>query len=201
MFDSLMTDHAAGILAGIIAFTMGHVWYMWTIVKGGTKPHLFTWMLSAVMSGLTLITYRASGAQETIFVPLGDFVAFCIIAVLSWKYGNGRKFSKGDYMWLAIAIVAIILYSLLDNPRWAFYFVLIAEVVTLVPTMVKTWAAPDEEDLVAWTGTCLGNLINLFAVNQLIEVEKIYVWVILLADLVVWILILRKFFAKERGTT
>jgi hypothetical protein len=188
----------AGIAAGIVSFGLGHVWYMVTIVRGGTKPHFFTWFLSAIMAALTLVTYKASGAEETILVPLGDFIAFLIIAGLAWKYRQEEEFSREDWWCLGVALTAILLYLILENPLLSFTFILLAEVVTLIPTAMKTWEKPQDEDWIAWAGTCIGNLINFFAINQILEVEWVYVSVVFVADLIIWLLILTQFIRQRR---
>ncbi|MEI9966814.1 MAG: hypothetical protein WDN67_04245 [Candidatus Moraniibacteriota bacterium] len=97
------------------------------------------------MAGITLVSYWAAGAQNTVYVLLGDFVAFSIIALLAWKYGNGRKFTRLDYFCLIAAFIAIAVYIVSHDPLWVLRAMLVAEVLALVPTMLKSWEHPEEE--------------------------------------------------------
>lgn len=176
------------MMAGAVTF-LAHPLYVVAILKGETKPHILTWIPSAILAGITLFLYGKAGGEETIYVPLGDFIGFGVIAILSLWYGGKGSISWDDWVCFAIAFFSIYIYLVFGDPIVAFYASLVAEVFALIPTIKKTFYHPEQEDFVAWTFTFLGNLLNFFAIAN--RVEIVYVWVIFIADGIVWALVLR----------
>lgn len=179
-----------GIIAGVISF-LAHPLYIVAVLKRQTVPHIVTWVLSAFLAGISVFMYHEAGSEETIYVPLGDFIGLTIIAALAWKYGRRGNFTWLDWTCLAGGIAGIALFLIAENPFLAFLATLTAEVLAIIPTMAKTYFSPQEEDFLAWTLTILGNTINFFALSWSNHTELIYVWTIFVADGLVWLLILR----------
>jgi len=187
-----MTVHMViGMLAGTITF-LSHPLYMAAIVRGETKPHVLTWVPSAIIAGITLFLYDKVGGEETIYAPLGDFVGLSIIAMLTlWRGERGsiKSIEIEDWFCAAIAMIGLGIYVAFDNPLIAFGASMVAEVFALAPTMRKTIRFPEQEDFVAWTFTFCGNALNFLAMNHMIEI--VYVVVIFTADGIIWALILK----------
>jgi hypothetical protein len=186
---SVASSEVIGIIAGGFAL-FGHGFYIWAICKGTTKPHFITWSLSVMMAFITLVAYDGAGAKDTVWVPAVDLLAFVVIAILAWKYGKRSGFSKTDYICVGGVVVATGIYVVSHNPLYVLVATLVAEVLVLVPTVIKTKQRPRQEDFVAWTCTVLGNLFNFFAVEKGNSAEIIYCSVIFVADIAVWVLIL-----------
>lgn len=179
-----------GILAGIASF-LAHPLYIVAVIKRETVPHIITWILSAFLAGISVFMYHEAGSEETIYVPLGDFIGLSIIALLSLKYGRRGNFSRLDWACVAGGLAGIAIFVIAQNPFLAFLATLTAEVLAIIPTMAKTVYFPMEEDFLAWTFTIAGNTLNFFALSWVNSTELIYVWTIFIADGIVWVLILR----------
>lgn len=179
-----------GIIAGVASF-LAHPLYIIAVVRRETVPHIVTWVLSAFLAGISVFMYHEAGSEETIYVPLGDFIGLSIIALLSLKYGRRGNFSRLDWACIAGGVAGMAIFFIAKNPFLAFLATLTAEVLAIIPTMAKTFRFPGEEDLLAWTLTIVGNTLNFFALSWTNHTELIYVWVIFIADGIVWALILR----------
>jgi len=187
-----------GILAGTITF-LSHPLYMVSIVKGETKPHVLTWVPSAIIAGITLFLYEKVGGEDTIFAPLGDFVGLSIIALLTlWrgKKGSFVSIDVTDWLCAVIAMIGLGIYIILDSSLIGFGASMVAEVFALIPTMRKTISHPDQEDFLAWTLTFCGNALNFLAMNNMVEI--VYVVVIFIADGTIWALILKGRMKKKK---
>ncbi|MFA6365385.1 MAG: hypothetical protein WCW78_03215 [Candidatus Paceibacterota bacterium] len=79
-----------GVLAGLFSIA-SYVPYIRSILnpKGGTKPNRASWFIWAGVSGIIAVSSYASGARETIWVPIGYVIGSSIIALFSIKYGEG----------------------------------------------------------------------------------------------------------------
>lgn len=181
-------EMVVGIVAGVISFT-AHPLYIIAILKKETVPHVMTWFLSALLAGVALFMYSKAGAEETVYVLIGDFIGFSVITVLAFRLRDQVTLSWEDWTCFGGALISIIVYVVFNDAFYAFIATLIAEVLALWPTIRKTFQHPEQEDFIAWTFTFVGNLLNFFAMANRIEV--LYVTVIFIADGIVWSLILR----------
>lgn len=161
-----------GILAGIFSFS-AYIFYIFAIVRGTTKPQRATWIIWAVIGLILAFSYKSSGAEDTIWVPMSEGIAPTIIAILSLKYGVGGK-DKMDIFCFAASLFSLVLWWLFDSPEIALVTNLAIDFFAALPTIKKTWRKPGEEDRFAWTLTQIGNSFNLFAIDKFTFVIMVY---------------------------
>lgn len=191
----------AGMTAGLIGFVVGHLWYIYTIVRGQTTAHFLTWSLSAIMSGITLFFYTEAGAEDSIYVLWGDLIGFSLISVAAWLYRHESfRLLTWENVTIAVsAATAFGIYLITGSAVASLVAAITAEALVLYPTIKKTWEHPEQEEFIAWTGTVSGNALNILAIQGLctLEFEKInmveagYVLAVLIIDGIVWGLLVR----------
>lgn len=153
-----------GILAGIVSFS-AYFFYMYAIIKGYTKPSRSTWFIWAFVGIITAFSYKASGAVDTLWVAISEATAPTIIALLAIKYGVGGL-EKIDKIAFLGSTLSLILWWIFGSPLIALITNLAIDLFAAIPTIVKSWKKPEEEDRLAWSITQSGNLLNLFAIDQ-----------------------------------
>lgn len=173
-----------GILAGIISFS-AYIIYIISIVRGISKPNRVTWFIWTFMGLVLAITYYFSGARNTIWSPIVEFIGPLVIALLSIRYGEGGIKDKTDFICLAGAGISIVVWLLFDAPIVALVMNLIIDAFALIPTIKKSYTRPETEDFWAWFGTGAGDTLNLFAVERLSFGILIYPIYMLVSDLVI----------------
>lgn len=179
-----------GIVAGIFSFS-AYLFYIVAIVKGYTKPSRATWFIWAVIGIILAVSYRASGAESTIWVAVSEAIAPTIIALLAIKYGVGGA-EKLDLFCFAGSIFSLFLWWYFGSPVVALTTNLAIDFFAALPTIKKSWLKPREEDRFAWTLTQTGNLFNLFAVDRLIFAVMVYPIYTFIIDGVITGLLYRK---------
>lgn len=189
-------ERVIGILAGVVS-SLAYPIYIWSIIKKRTVPHKVTWTLSALLGLISLIFYRESGGRETIYVPLSDFFGLLVIATMAFWYGRNGSISRTDWLCVVGVIGAIGVFLISRDPLLALAVTLIAEILVLVPTMVKTCRYPEEESFTAWSFTTVANTLNFWAIGQGNTVEMTYVTLTFLAESMVLVLIFRRFFRRK----
>lgn len=154
-----------GILAGVISL-LAYIPYISSIIRKKTIPSRTTWWILSLVGIVTLITYKGSGASNTIFFLVGDVTGAFLIALLSIFYGNdGVKFF--DRACFFGAIVSFGLWIVFQkNPAIAFFSSLTVEVIAMIPTIRKVHLNPFEEDATAWMFTFLATAVNLYAIER-----------------------------------
>lgn len=168
-----------GIAAGIFSFS-AYIFYIIAIVKGTTKPSRITWIIWAVIGIILAFSYKASGAEDTIWVAVSESIGPTIIALLALKYGVGGT-DRIDVFCFSASLFSLILWWWFDSPVVALVTNLAIDFFAALPTIQKSWHAPHEEDRFAWTLTQTGNLSNLFAIDKLtfsVLIYPIYTFII-----------------------
>lgn len=161
-----------GITAGIFSFS-AYIFYIVAILKGYTKPSRSTWFIWAFVGIVLVISYRASGAEDTIWVAVSEAIAPTIIALLAIKYGVGGA-DKIDIAAFIGALVSLFLWWIFGSPLIALITNLAIDLFAALPTIKKSWHKPGEEDKFAWTLTQTGNLFNVLAIDKIIFGVLIY---------------------------
>lgn len=191
MIDFTDLKSVIGLIAGIIAFT-AYIIYIISILKGKTKPNRATWWIWAFMGLVVGLSYYFSGAVNTIWVPVVEFIGPLSIALLSIKYGEGGLNDKTDLICLFGAVFSIILWTVFNNPVIALVTNLVTDSFALVPTIKKSYLRPEGEDFWAWFGTGTADSLNLFAVERFSFAILIYPIYMLVSDLIIIVILLMK---------
>lgn len=179
-----------GILAGILSFS-AYLFYIVAILKGTTKPSRSTWFIWAFVGIVLAISYKASGAEATIWVAVSEAVAPTIIALLAIRYGVGGT-EKIDVVAFAGALVSLLLWWIFGSAVIALITNLAIDFFAALPTIKKSWNKPREEDRFAWSLTQTGNLFNLFAIDKIVFGVLIYPIYTFIIDGIITINLYRK---------
>ena len=161
-----------GVIAGILSFS-AYLFYIVAIIKGTTKPSRATWFIWAFIGLVLAISYKASGAEDTIWVPISEAIAPTIIALLSIKYGVGGT-DKVDVLAFTGSVFSLILWWIFNSPVIALVSNLAIDFFAALPTVKKSWTNPEEENRFAWTITTIANVFNIFAIDKFIFAIIIY---------------------------
>lgn len=178
-----------GIIAGIIAFS-AYIVYIVSILKGKSKPSRATWWIWSFMGLVLAVSYYFSGAENTIWVPIVEFIGPLSIAILSIKYGEGGLEDKTDLLCMFGAFVSILVWIISNNPVLALVTNLFIDTFALVPTIKKTYLRPEGEDFWAWFGTGVADTMNLFAIERFTFGIMVYPIYMLVSDLIIIVLII-----------
>lgn len=181
-----------GIIAGIIAL-LAYVIYIISIFRGKSKPNRATWWIWAFMGLVLALSYKFSGAENTVWVPYVEFLGPLSIAILSVKYGEGGLKDRTDLLCLFGVVISVILWIVFDSPLVALITNLAIDSFAIIPTIKKSYLRPEGEDFWAWFGTGLADTLNLFAVEKFTFAILLYPIYMLVSDLIIiCILFLRK---------
>lgn len=184
-----------GILAGVIAF-FAYILYVRSIIRGETKPNKATWWIWAFMGAVVGLSYYFSGAENTIWVPIVEFLGPFLIALLSIRYGEGGFDNKTDIMCFIGALLSIILWIIFKNPVIALVTNLLIDSFALIPTIRKSYLRPEGENFSAWLGTVFADGLNLFAVEKFTFAILIYPIYMFVSDLIILLIL---FFKKNKN--
>lgn len=106
-----------------------------------------------------------SGANNTKWLPIAALIGMLITAILSLNYGK-KGWTIVDTICSIGSAVGIVVWIISGNPVIAMCSFLIVDFLAAIPTIVKSWHNPEEENAFTWAITFVSGLINLFAIED-----------------------------------
>jgi len=161
-----------GVIAVLIALA-GYVPYFRDIFRGKTKPHAFSWLIWASLTGIAffgqIFDKGGAGAWVTGFTALVSFVIF-ILAI-----GRGEKNITSSDKWsLGGAVIALVLWFLTHNPLGSVILITLIDALGFYPTFRKSYYKPDEETMLTFFLSGLKFVIAIIALENYSVVTYLY---------------------------
>lgn len=161
-----------GVIAVVVGF-IGYVPYFRDIFKGKTKPHAFSWLVWGVLTGIAFVGQVVSDGGAGAWVTGFTAVICLIIFLLALKKGK-RDFPITDWISLAGAGFALLLWAITNDPLIAIVLVSIIDALGFIPTFRKSYYRPFEETLFTYHMSSLKFVIGLFALESYSIVTILY---------------------------
>lgn len=167
-----MIKEILGLIAVALAF-LGSYPYVRDILKGKTKPHLFTYLVWSIVGTLAFLGQWSSGAGPGAWVS-GVMVIFSILVFgLSFKFGT-EDVTKLDVVFLIAALSAIVPWWLTDNPTLSVIIATFVDVCAFFPTIRKTYNDPSSETLISYVLNLLRHGLAICALASFVVATYIY---------------------------
>lgn len=139
-----MDSYSFFAFAAILVACLRYGTYFYTIHKGETKPHAFSWLLWGCVTGVGTFAQFSLGGGPSAWALAFVAVTCLLIAVLAFFIGT-RDYSKSDWFALIVCFMAIPIWKLTDNPTLAILIVIVIDGLTYWPTIRKSYMRPDTE--------------------------------------------------------
>lgn len=155
----------AGIIAGILqAFSA--IPYIRDMFVGKTRPNAVSYVIWGFLALIAVFAQLSAGASWSII--LIAVVAFntCFIATLSLVGYGYTKYGLVDWVCLALGVVAIVVWQITSNPITALLFAVSANIISAIPTVVKTYREPHTELAFAWLIIVAASFLGILSTTQ-----------------------------------
>ncbi len=161
-----MIDERFVILA-VILILFGDFAYLVDTIKGKVKPNKVSWLLWGLAP---LIAFVAQLSQGVGLLSLTTF-AFGGLPLLIFfvSFLNKKaywKITKFDLICGALAIVGLVLWKVTQVGNWAILFAVASDGLASVPTLIKSYSAPETESYQVYLFNAIGAVITLFIIRQ-----------------------------------
>jgi len=140
---------------------------------------------------LLFFSYKASGANDTLWVALSYIIGPLVIALLSIKYGVGG-WNKFDIFCLSSSFVSTLFWFITGSPIIALILYLLIDSFGTLPTIRKSYYHPEQENKLGWLLMITANLFNFFAAKEMKFSITIYPFYMLITGCIIFGLSLRK---------
>lgn len=145
IYDYHSVIGGVAVLIGVGAYGL----YFRTIFRGDTKPHLFTWLIFALIDGTVFVAQVLEGAGPGSWVLLLSVVENLVVVALALKWGE-KHIAKSDWTSFIAALAGIMLWRLMNDPLIAVVIAVGINIAAAYPTFRKSYARPDEESITVW---------------------------------------------------
>jgi len=150
-------------ISGILSF-LAFFPYVWAIVvKGQTIPSPVTWFIWASVDTLTLVAMIKEKANVGQLV--GIVVGAWIITILTAFFGK-PTIELVDLISIIGALIGIALWKKYGDSLPAIVCSELAVLIGAIPTFIKTYTNPSQEDPIAWSIWFLSGIFAFLAIKK-----------------------------------
>lgn len=148
---------------------VGYGAYLYTIIKGKTRPHVFSWIIWGIVNGIVFLGQHVDGAGPGAWVA-GTTALICfIIVLLSLRQGD-KHIVRSDWIAFIGAMATIPVWYFTKDPLGAVVLATVIDVLGCYPTFRKCWNRPQDENLFMWSVAAIRSFLSFFAIEN-------YTWV------------------------
>src|SRR3989344_9662538 len=190
--DFFTIKNIVGIVAIVLTF-IAYTPYFRDLLKGKTKPHIFSWFIWAIVTSIIYALQVSAGAGLGSLVTLAVAVISLLIFILGFKNGN-KMIKKIDIVFLILALLAIPLWLVIDQPVLSIILLSTIDMLGFVPTVRKSWNEPYSETLSLYTITTFRHALSIIALEHYNIVTMLFpiTWVVANALFSIMLIIRRK---------
>jgi hypothetical protein len=134
-----------GVIAALLAAGSAFL-YIRDIFRGNTKPHIYTWLIWAIVTVIAFLGQWVSGGGAGSWATGVSAFYTIIVLLLALKYGT-TDITNFDKICLALALISVAPWLLVQNILWSVILATFTDIVGFLPTIRKTWNAPRSESL------------------------------------------------------
>lgn len=194
MIDSRFV-YLAAALSVVGAFS-----YVRSTLVGTTRPNRVTWSLWAVEGvlafGVELQQHVGLASLTTLMLGLVP----CVVVAASFRSPHGVwKIGVFDAVCAVIAIMGLIFWGFINQPTVALVSFVIADQVAALPTVRKSWLAPDTESSRVFFLGFANCALTLCTLKTLTTAGVLFPGCILVTDLLLGLLIVTRAGPRFRG--
>ncbi len=184
-----------GIISGFILCGANIVYFI-AVLKGTTRPNRATWIMLATISLVIAASYRDLGAGPTLYAAIGAAVGTIAVAILAIWRGTGGN-TKFDRLCILTALLSLLIYVLSANSLVTLIASLAIDAAAITPTIKHAIEAPEEEDLLAWNLTVVGDIFAVIAIDAWTIEIALYPFYMVVMNGLIALLLFRPFFSRR----
>lgn len=180
VIGALSYQDVLGSVAFIISL-WGTFIYIRSILNGETKPHLYTWIVFSILTGIAFFAQISDNAGPGAWMMLATALSCATTAILSIKYGEKSR-TKSDKIALISSLSAIIPWLLTKDAVLSVVMISLIDGVAMLPTIRKSWEKPYSENLPTYWLANLKNAIALLALTNFSITTSLYLISIMIVN-------------------
>lgn len=187
-----MIDPRFVFLAAFLSLT-GAYGYIRDTLRGITSPNRVTWSLWGVEGVLAFAVeiQQHVGLAAVTTLMLG--LVPCVVVAVSFK--NPRsvwQIGKFDFFCGFVSIAGLVFWGFINEPTIALISFVAADQIAALPTLRKSWVAPQTESPLVFFMGVLNCGITLMTLRHLTTAGVLFPGCVLVTDLIIGVLVVTK---------
>ena len=178
------------LISGVLVFVSSFR-YMYSIIKGKTKPNVVGWLLYQIATLCVLVSSYDLGAMSTIVASLAYAINQLIIIGLAFRYGYA-KMNRVEGIFFGVSLLSLIVWIFLDHSLYLLLINTFIDAMGALAIFVKLYKHPESEDTIAWFIAMISGVFSVFAVQEASVTELVYPYYLLISNAAIWMLCFRK---------
>ena len=140
--------------------------YIRSIVKGATRPHVFSWVIWGSTTFVVFLAQLDDGGGAGAW-PIGvSGVITIFIALLAYVKRADITITGTDWLFLLLSASSLPLWYFTSDPLWAVVILTTVDVLGFGPTIRKAYAFPHSESLLFFSLFTARNIIVILALEN-----------------------------------
>lgn len=145
---------------------VGYFPYVRAIVRGESKPHVFSWIVWGMTTFIVFFAQLQGGGGKGAW-PIGVSGAIAIaVAILAWWRRGDSSITRADWTFFLMALGSLPLWYFTADPVWSVVVLTAADVLGFGPTLRKAHERPYEENLTFWWMFTVRNSVSIAALEH-----------------------------------
>ena len=177
------------IVASILA-VIGNVPYLIDVIRKKVEPHAYTWFVWTIVSATIFFGQVAKGAGVGAIPTLASEIFTLIIFLFSLRYGF-KHVKRIDTVFLIIALLGLIPWLLTKDPTISVIIVVTIDLIAFIPTLRKTYAAPNTETPILYSMNAARHFLALFSLQAYNIATTLHSLAMIIVNSVMTIIIVR----------
>lgn len=147
--------------------------YYINIWKKTAKPHLFSWLIWGILTGIGFVSSLQGGGGGGSLIFALQSVLSLGVAGYALKMGE-RNITRIDWIFFVSAILVLFIYISSKNAILSITLAALIDVVAYFPTIRKSYSKPFDEPALTYFFSFLGFLFSLGALQMYSYVTIFY---------------------------
>lgn len=169
-----MIEKDVFMIIGIILTLIGYSAYIYSIFKGQTRPHPFSWFIWGLLTAIGFFAQMADNAGPGAYITGLSAAITMFIAGIGFIKRSDIKITKADLVTFIAALLAIPLWLVTDTPLYSVILITIIDAVAFYPTFAKTWHSPHQELPLQTIMAAAKFILSLLALNNYSVITVLY---------------------------
>ncbi len=159
---------------GVILTFIGYGAYIYSIYRGETRPHPFSWFIWGLLTVIAFFAQVADNAGPGAWITGVSAVITFIIAAIGYVKRSDIKITRNDWITFIAAIGAIPLWLITETPLYSVILITIIDAIAFYPTFYKSWYKPNQELVFEYILAGLKYGLSIIALSHYSVITTLY---------------------------
>lgn len=158
----------------VVLTLIGYGTYIYSIFKGDTRPHPFSWLIWGILTAIGFFAQIADHAGPGAWVTGVSALITLFIAALGYLKRHDIVITRADWITFIAALAAIPLWLITETPLYSVILITVIDTIAFYPTFYKSWHKPNQELVFEYILAVLKYSLSIWALTHYSTITTLY---------------------------